>query len=108
MIGPEGIGGSGPGSRMGILDSLKAGRIQGDGARLRAASDALEGSFYQELFKAMRETVPESGLLDGGGGEDAFHSLMDEHLAEAAAARSEGGIGQALYRWFSRGQEGVR
>ena len=100
------ISGVGLKPREGIVDALRSGKIKGGDARLRAASDALEGSFYQELFKAMRETVPESGLLDGGGGEDAFVSLMDQHLSEVAASRNEGGIGEALYRFFSGTQEG--
>ncbi len=93
-------------SREGIVNALKRGRIQGQDQRLRAATDALEGAFYQELFKAMRETVPESELMDGGGGEEAFHTLMDQHLSEAAAARNQGGIGEALYRYFTRGTGG--
>ena len=80
------------------LEALKDGKIQGKEARLRAASDLLESSFFQELFKAMRDTVPESGLMDGGGGEDAFTAMMDQHMAEAAAARLERGLGAALYR----------
>ncbi len=108
MNGPEGIGADWIRSRVGLLEALKSGRLQGEGARLKAATDALEGAFYQELFKAMRETVPDSGLLDGGGGEDAFTSLMDQHLSDVAAARSHGGVGQALYRWFSRGEEVAR
>ena len=102
----NGISAGGLKPREGILEGLRSGRIRGDDARLRAASDALEGSFYQELFKAMRETVPESGLLDGGGGEDAFVSMMDQHLSEVAAARNERGVGQALYRFFTRAQGG--
>jgi flagellar protein FlgJ len=92
--------------REGILDALKAGKIKGDDARLRAATDALEGAFYQELFKAMRDTIPDSGLVDGGGGEDSFTALLDEHLSEVAASQSEDGIGQALYQFFTRGQGG--
>ncbi len=106
----RGVGGTGDGGVSGqpqnVLDALRRGTIQGDEARLRAASDALESAFFQELFKAMRETVPDSGLLGGGGGEDGFVTLMDQHLSEVAASRSEKGIGQALYRWFSRGKGG--
>jgi flagellar protein FlgJ len=91
----------GPG---GILGDLRNGRIQGEDARIRAASDALEGTFFQELFKAMRDTVPDSGLLDGGTGEDAFTAMLDQHLADVQAARSQGGIGQALYRYFTGGK----
>jgi flagellar protein FlgJ len=102
MSGFDGVSAGGLHPREGVVDALRSGRISGDEARLRAASDALEGAFYQELFKAMRETVPESGLVDGGGGEEAFTTLMDQHLSEVAASRNEGGIGQALYQFFTR------
>lgn len=106
MSGVHGAGGPGIRSQHGIVDALRSGKIQGDDARLRAATDALEGAFYQELFKAMRSTVPQEGLVDGGGGEDAFNTLMDQHLSEVAASRNQGGIGQALYRFFTRSRGG--
>lgn len=106
MSGGEGVVGPRLHLREDIVGALRSGRIKGEEARLRAASDALEGAFYQELFKAMRSTVPEEGLVDGGGGEDAFNSLMDQHLSEVAASRNQGGIGQALYRFFTRGNGG--
>jgi flagellar protein FlgJ len=103
MTGADGLSGTSGASTGGILESLRSGKIQGEEARLRAATDALEGTFYQELFKAMRESVPESGLLDGGSGEDAFTAMLDQHLADVQASQSEGGIGQALYQWFTNG-----
>ena len=72
-------------------------------ARLEAASKLLEGSFYQELFKAMRATVPEGGVISGGSGEDVFTGLLDQHISDAAAMRSTRGLGQALYAHFTRG-----
>ena len=49
----------------------------------------------------MRETVPEGGVLSGGQGQEIFEGLLDEHMSEVAALRSEGGMGEALYRYFS-------
>jgi Rod binding domain-containing protein len=92
------ISGAGPGGPEGIFEALRDGRIQGDEARLKAAASLLESSFYQELFKAMRDTVPDTGLLSGGGGEEMFTSLLDQHLADEAAARLERGLAEALYR----------
>ena len=106
MSASDGVSGPGIRPREGIVDALRSGKIRGDESRLRAATDALEGAFYQELFKAMRSTVPQEGLVDGGGGEDAFNSLMDQHLSEVAASRNQGGIGQALYRFFMRSKGG--
>ena len=84
-----------------LLTSLKSGRLQGEEARLKAATSLMESSFYQELFKVMRETVPEGGALGGGAGEDIFAGLLDQHVADAAASQSDRGIGAALYRHFA-------
>ena len=99
----DGVNGPGPLGRdpLSTLSALKSGNIRGEEARLRAATDLLESAFFQELFKAMRDTVPESGLLGGGSGEDAFSSMLDQHIADAAASRLTGGLGQALYRRFA-------
>jgi peptidoglycan hydrolase FlgJ len=52
-----------------------------DEQRLTHAVRQLEGVFVEQLFKAMRETVPTDGLTSGGAGEEMFSSLMDQHLA---------------------------
>lgn len=83
------------------LDSLRSGRIQGREERMKAAADLMESSFFQELFKALRATVPEGGLAGGGTGEDVFSGLLDQHLADVAAGRLERGLGEALYRRFA-------
>jgi Rod binding domain-containing protein len=49
-------------------------------------------------MKALRETIPHSGLADGGAGEEIFTTLLDEHLSSSAAARLDRGLGAALYR----------
>ena len=50
--------------------------------KLRETAGQLEGLFVQQLFKAMRETVPTGdGIVSGGAGEDMFTGLMDQHLA---------------------------
>jgi flagellar protein FlgJ len=70
-----------------------------DDARLRRAARQLEGVFVEQLFKAMRETVPtENGILSGGAGEEIFTSLLDQHVAGEAASQWERGLGDALYR----------
>jgi flagellar protein FlgJ len=69
-----------------------------DEQRLRAVAKQLEGVFVQQLFKAMRETVPDDGLANGGAGEDIFTGLMDEQIAGTVPSHWERGIGESLYR----------
>jgi peptidoglycan hydrolase FlgJ len=69
-----------------------------DEQRLRAATKQLEGVFVQQLFKAMRETVPKDGFTDGGAGEDIFTGLMDEKIATTVPEHWDRGIGESLYR----------
>ena len=71
--------------------------------KLKQASHDLEGLFVNELFKAMRATIPEGGgILSNAPGQDMFQGMMDEKLSAMYAAKSDHGIGDALYRQLSR------
>jgi flagellar protein FlgJ len=66
---------------------------------LRKTARDLEGLFVQQLFKAMRETVPEGeGIVSGGAGEDIFTGLLDQHLAAETPRQWQSGIAEGLYR----------
>ncbi|MDH3222813.1 MAG: rod-binding protein [Gemmatimonadota bacterium] len=80
------------------LQDLKNGPVEGPRERLKAATTLFESTFYQELFKVMRETVPDGST--SGAGEEVFTSMLDEHVAGEAAAQQEDGLGAALYRRF--------
>jgi flagellar protein FlgJ len=73
-------------------------------AKLKKAAEQLEGMFVQQLYKAMRDTVPQQeGIVSGGAGEDIFTGLLDQHLAAETPTHWEGGLSDALYRQLSRG-----
>lgn len=67
-------------------------------ARLKDTSGKLEGLFVEQLFKAMRDTVPQDGLTSGGQGEDIFTGLMDQKLADEVPSQWHRGIASALVR----------
>jgi flagellar protein FlgJ len=71
-------------------------------AQLRRVANELEGLFLSQLFQAMRNTVPDGGLVESSSGEEMFRAMLDEQLAREAAIRWEGGIGEALYEQLSR------
>ncbi len=67
--------------------------------KLHDAAGQLEGLFVQQLFKSMRETVPQGeGIVSGGAGEDIFTGLLDQHLAAETPKQWESGMAEALYR----------
>lgn len=65
---------------------------------LRRSVRDLEGIFVAQLLRAMRETVPQDGMTNGGVGEEMFTGMLDEHLAGQAPAQWHHGIGEALYQ----------
>jgi flagellar protein FlgJ len=76
----------------------------GEDAKLRKVARQMEGVFVQELYKAMRTTVPQNdGAVDGGAGEEMFTGLMDEHLATETPQAWGRGLGEAIYQHL-RGQ----
>lgn len=67
-------------------------------AGLRRAAQQLEAVFVEQLYKAMRETVPEGGLVDGGAGEEMFSGMLDQHLAGLTPEKMDSGLSHAIYR----------
>ncbi len=69
-------------------------------ATLQDAVRQLEGVFVEQLFKAMRETVPRDGIISGGTGEEMFSGLMDQHLAADVPREWSSGLADALLARF--------
>ncbi len=67
-------------------------------SKLRKVSQQMEGAFVQQMYKAMRETVPTDGLFGGGEGEDMFTSMMDEHAAADTPLQWKHGLSEAIFR----------
>lgn len=83
----------------GPMSGTQPGLAQSEDEKLRQSAKQLEGLFVQQLFKVMRETVPQQeGIVSGGAGEEMFTSLMDQHLAAETPTQWEGGMAEALYR----------
>ncbi|MBI2875569.1 MAG: peptidoglycan DD-metalloendopeptidase family protein [Candidatus Tectomicrobia bacterium] len=75
------------------LEALRRESVQGDPQAREKVAREFEALFIHYLFKVMRETVPQGGLL-GDGQEEAFYtSMLDQELARRMADR--GGLGLA-------------
>ena len=77
-----------------ITQAPKVQRGKGqDPQELKGVAQQFEAIFLQQMFKEMRNTVPEDGLIERGNADDMYTQMQD---AEAAKVMSErGGIGLA-------------
>ncbi len=74
---------------------------QAENQRLRRACQEFDAFFLSYLLKLMRETIPKSGLLTGGVGEDIFTHIIDQNLA-LDLAKGEGlGLSSLLWQNLS-------
>jgi len=79
----------------------------GDEKRLEEACAEFESLFIYLVMKQMRKTIPKSGLLDGGKGEEIFTSMMDEELSRQMSLRQGLGLKDVLVEQLSGERKGV-
>ena len=65
---------------------------------VRKLAHELEGVFLNQLFQAMRQSVPQGGAIDPAPGQEMFTQIFDERMANESSRRMEHGLGEALYR----------
>lgn len=70
----------------------------GDGPRLRQAAGDFEALLVGQLLKAMRASLPSSGLFPASGGRKIYEALMDEALARAVVQGRSLGLADLLVR----------
>jgi Rod binding domain-containing protein len=59
-------------------------------------------TFFGTMLKQMRNSPFKSKILDGGRGGEAFHSLLDQHLADRMASGSGKKLANAIYHHLKR------
>jgi len=64
-----------------------------DPEKLKDAAQQFEAVFIQQMFKAMRDSVPEGGLFEKGNADDIYAQMQDAEAAKIMA--QQGGIGLA-------------
>jgi peptidoglycan hydrolase FlgJ len=68
--------------------------------RLRKAAQQLEGIFVSRMFAAMRETVPDDGIVQESNAQSMFSDMLDQHVAEGVPNQLGGthSLADALYQ----------
>jgi flagellar protein FlgJ len=72
-----------------------------DDEQLRDACQQYEEYFLNELFDVMRETIPESNLLESSSGSETYDDMLYEAYAKEIATGRGTGIADILYKQLS-------
>jgi len=67
-------------------------------AALRESCREFEAIFVNEMFKAMRKTVPDDPLVPRGMAIDTYQEMLDMEVAHHVSAGQGLGIGEAMYQ----------
>jgi flagellar protein FlgJ len=57
-----------------------------------------EAIFIKQMLNAMKQTVPKTGLMDGGFAEEIFEDMLYDEYAQAMAKTAQFGLSNLLYR----------
>ena len=67
--------------------------VQSEQDKLKGLAQEFEAIFIQQMYKEMRNTIPDDGLIPRTNAEDTYTQLQDLEIARATAR--QGGIGLA-------------
>jgi flagellar protein FlgJ len=73
-----------------------------DRKRLMEACEEFESLFTHMLLRSMRRSVPKSGLIDGGTGEEIFQDMLDEKISVETASTGQLGLAKTLFDQLTR------
>lgn len=75
---------------------------------LRESSREFETLFVMEMYKTMRKSVPESGLIEKNVSTEIFTEMLDMETAKATTQGKGLGIGEAMYNQLAELIEGKK
>ncbi|TCK93369.1 flagellar protein FlgJ [Natranaerovirga hydrolytica] len=71
---------------------------------LKQVCQEFEAYFLEQMFKSMRNTVPDGGLIEKSHGEEIFEDMLYQEYAKEASKTESLGLAQMLYQQLSRNQ----
>jgi Rod binding domain-containing protein len=74
--------------------------------QLKSVSRQFEALLLSQTFSAMRETVPDDGLVKTGFAGDMYQDMFDRQVASLGTDSGGMGLGQALYAYLEQGLAG--
>lgn len=81
-----------------IRAARSASSVAKQNGELKKAAQEFEAIFINHMLKVMRETIEESGLLDGGLGKSIYTEMFDQEISLSLAKRGALGISNMLQK----------
>ena len=73
-----------------------------DRAALKKSCQDFEALFVQSVFKAMRKTIPQSGLFAKSNATEIFQDMLDQGIATNVSRKQSLGLAEQMYRQMSK------
>jgi flagellar protein FlgJ len=70
--------------------------------KLKKACQDFEAMFIDQMYKTMRKTTLDGGLIKKNAGEIMFTEMLDTEMANVAAADSKNGLGAMLFEQMQK------
>ena len=64
---------------------------------LRQSTREFEALYINEMFKAMRKTIPDGGLIEKDTSHDIYQEMLDMERARGASEGKGIGLGNAMF-----------
>jgi len=64
---------------------------------LRQSTREFEALYVNEMFKAMRKTIPEGGLIEKSMSQDIYQEMIDMERARSTSDGNGIGLGKAMF-----------
>lgn len=69
--------------------------------KLLNACQEFEAVFIKQMLDAMRQTVPQKGILDGGIAQNIYKDMLYQQYADKMAKTANLGLARVLYNQLS-------
>ncbi len=76
-----------------------------DPQQLKGAAAQFEAVFIQQMFKEMRNTVPDEGLIPRNSADDMYTQMQDAEAAKIMAERGGIGLAEMMLQELLKGSE---
>ena len=77
-------------------------RSQKDRKALKKTCQDFEAIFIQSLFKSMRKTVPDGGLLKKDNATAVYQDMLDQEIAKNISQKQSVGLAEQMYRQMEK------